>query len=135
MSAKEKGLRFERELIDLLWECGFAAVRVAGSGVSSFPCPDIIASNGKITFAFEVKSRSKLPLYLDEREVKDLAMFSTLFGAKPYIALRLLRMKWKFVELEKLEKTSKGYRIDENIFSLAPDLEEITGKSFQLRLL
>ncbi|MEM4155503.1 MAG: Holliday junction resolvase, partial [Archaeoglobaceae archaeon] len=31
---KSKGTRFERDLIEELWKHGFAAVRVAGSGVS-----------------------------------------------------------------------------------------------------
>ncbi len=134
MKSKEKGTRLERELVNLLWSAGFAAVRVAGSGVSSFPCPDVIASNGKVILALEVKSRAKLPLYLSEQEVKELAMFSNLFGAKPYIALRLPRREWKFISVERLEKTAKGYVVGEDVYFTSPDLEEVAGKSFQLRL-
>ncbi len=44
---KSKGSRFERDLIAELWKAGLAAIRVAGSGVSTFPCPDIVAGNGR----------------------------------------------------------------------------------------
>ncbi len=130
---KRKGTKFERELIELLWDFGFAALRAAGSGSASYPCPDIVASNGKIVLAFEVKTRSKLPLYVSEREVKELVMFSNLFGAKPYIALRLPRKKWRFILIERLSKTPRGYKVNEEVFSLALDIEEVTGKSVQLR--
>ncbi len=131
---REKGTRVERELISILWENGFAAVRVAGSGSMSFPCPDVVASNGKITLAFEVKTRSKLPLYLTYQEVKELVMFSNLFGAEPYIALRMPRKEWYFIRIDALVRTSKGFRVDEEVVSLSVDVEEVLGKSKQVRL-
>jgi len=131
---KEKGTRVERELINLLWDNGFAAVRVAGSGSASFPCPDVVASNGKVVLAFEVKTRSKLPMYLTYQEVKELVMFSNLFGAKPYIALKIPRREWYFIEIDVLVKTSKGFRVDEEVVSRSCDVNEVLGKSRQLRL-
>jgi len=131
---REKGTRVERELINLLWENGFAAVRVAGSGSMSFPCPDVVASNGKIVLAFEVKTRSKLPLYLTYQEVKELVMFSNLFGAEPYIALRMPRKGWFFIEVKSLARTSKGFRVDEEIVAESVDIEEVLRKSRQVRL-
>jgi len=61
---KRKGSRFERELLNLFWESGFAAIRVAGSGSSSNPSPDLVAGNGKKFYAVEVKMRKNLPLYI-----------------------------------------------------------------------
>jgi len=118
----------------ILWENGFAAIRAAGSGATSFPCPDVLASNGKIVLAFEVKTRVNLPLYLTEQKVKELVMFSNLFGAKPYIALRLSRKGWRFIEVCKLIKTPKGYKVDDNLFAEGCDISEVVGKSVQVRL-
>ncbi len=131
---KNKGTKFERELIHILWENGFAAIRAAGSGATTYPCPDILASNGKIVLAFEVKARVSLPLYLTEQKVKELVMFSNLFGAKPYIALKVSRRGWRFIEVSRLIKTPKGYKVDEELFAEGCDINEVAGKSVQVRL-
>ncbi|AEA47236.1 Holliday junction resolvase Hjc [Archaeoglobus veneficus] len=131
---KGKGTRFERELIHRLWENGFAAVRSAGSGAMSYPMPDIVAGNGKKFLAFEVKMRAKLPLYLTEQEVKELVMFSNLFGAESYIAVKIPRSDWVFVSISQLKRTGKGYKIDEDVYAIGSDLDEVLGRSVQLRL-
>lgn len=124
---KGKGSRFERDLIAELWKYGFAAVRVAGSGVSHFPCPDIVAGNGKKVLAIEVKMRSSLPLYLSAEEIEKLRKFSEIFGAEELIALKLPRKKWKFFRLEDLVETGKGYRIDLEIYARGMDIYEVKG--------
>ena len=131
---RSKGSRFERDLISELWKEGFAAVRVAGSGISTYPCPDIVAGNGEIFIAIEVKMRKSLPLYLSDDEIRQLKDFSIFFGAKPYIALKLPRKKWRFFTIEMLEKTEKNYKIDEMVYGLGLQLEEITGRVEQKRL-
>jgi len=131
---KRKGTRFERELIHALWNEGFAAVRSAGSGSSGFPSPDIIASNGRIVIAIEAKVREKLPLYIPELRVRELVMFSNLFGAKPVIALKIKGEKWRFFEVDELEKTEKGYKISRAIFHSGKELGEILGKFIQKKL-
>jgi Holliday junction resolvase len=130
---KLKGTRFERELLNKLWQYGFAAVRSAGSGAMSFPSPDIVAGNGKRFLAIEVKMRSSLPLYISEDELKELIMFSNLFGAEAYIALKISYNDWKFFTPENLEKTKKGYKIGHNNYLLGIDIEELTGRSVQER--
>ncbi len=131
---KKKGVKFERDLIHALWNEGFAAVRVAGSGSSSYPSPDIIASNGKTIIAIEAKVREKLPLYISGEKLRELVMFSTLFGAKPVIALKLKKEKWRFFETEMLEETENGYKISDKTFSLGKELGEILNKFVQERL-
>ncbi|WP_202319291.1 Holliday junction resolvase Hjc [Archaeoglobus neptunius] len=131
---KNKGTRFERDLIAQLWKEGFAAIRVAGSGVSPFPCPDIVAGNGKLFLAIEVKMRSNLPLYLSEDEIRQLEMFSESFGAKPYIALKLPRKKWKFFTIQMLEKTEKSFKVDEELYHHGLDIEEVAERTIQKRL-
>lgn len=124
---KKKGARFERELIEELWKYGFAAVRVAGSGVSHFPCPDIVAGNGEKFLAIEVKMRTSLPLYLSEEEVEKLKKFSEAFGAQEFIALKLPRKKWRFFRLRELRETGKGYRVDEEVYANGRDLYDLMG--------
>ncbi|MCQ4152952.1 MAG: Holliday junction resolvase [Archaeoglobi archaeon] len=124
---KRKGSRFERDLIEELWKNGFAAIRVAGSGVSHFPCPDIVAGDGKRFFAIEVKMRSSLPLYLTEEEIEKLRRFSEVFGAEEIIALKLPRKKWRFFKPEELGETSKGYRIDDDIYAKGKDIFDLKG--------
>jgi Holliday junction resolvase len=127
--SKNKGIRFERELIHKLWQNGFAAMRSAGSGATSYPMPDIVAGNGRRWVAIEVKMRASLPLYLSEQEVKDLVMFSNLFGAEPFIAVKIPRNDWKFFHLAQLKETKKGYAVDRENFMLGIDIEKMLGSS------
>ncbi len=131
---KRKGSRFERELLDIFWREGFAAVRVAGSGSSSYPSPDLLVGNGKRFFALEVKMRKDLPLYISGERVRELVMFSNLFGAEPLVALKLPRRRWKFFGISDLIETEKGYKISEENYHLGKDLEEVVGKYRQQRL-
>ncbi len=132
---KRKGTKFERELIHILWEGGYAAIRSPTSGgATSYPMPDIIAGNGERYIAIEVKMRSKLPIYIDEQQIKDLAMFSNLFGAEPIIGIKLPRKDWRFFRISQLERTKKGYKIDSEVFPLGIDIYELIGKLRQVRL-
>jgi len=130
---KAKGERFERELIHMLWKRGFAAVRTPASGSISYPAPDVIAGNGKRYLAIEVKMRSSLPVYLSERDVEDLIKFSEQFGAEPYIAVKIKGLGWRFLKIEQLVKTKRGFKIDESNFHSALDFDELMGLK-QLRL-
>ncbi len=130
-----RGIRFERQLLHKLWDNGFAAIRSPASGVISYPTPDIIAGNGKRFLAIEVKMRKSLPLYLKQQEIKDLVMFSNLFGAEPFIAIKILRSEWKFVKISQLKRTEKGYKVDEDVYNLSLDFEELIGKSIQKKLI
>ena len=60
MSNKSKGSRVERELLSLLTENSWRAVRVAGSGVNELsPCDLIAGKLGKRGHTIEVKSSKK----------------------------------------------------------------------------
>ncbi|AGK61262.1 Holliday junction resolvase - archaeal type [Archaeoglobus sulfaticallidus PM70-1] len=131
---KKKGTKFERDLIHKLWENGFAAIRTPGSGTVAYPVPDIIAGNGKKYIAIEVKMRSKLPLYIEEQQIKDLAMFSSLFGAECFIGLKLPREDWRFFRIDQLKKTKSKYKIDADIYHLGIDIYELIGRFRQVRL-
>ncbi len=127
-----KGITYERRLIEELWKRGFAAIRVAGSGLIKFS-PDIVAGNGKKYLAIEVKMRKSLPLYINETEVKDLEVFANRFGAEAYIALKLPRADWKFFKLDSLKETKTGYKIDNELYNTGLSLDEVLGKFVQRR--
>jgi len=111
MSRKSRGCDYERKLVHLLQASGFSSVRVAGSGCSRYPSPDILASNGSRLLAFEVKSSQKDCVYLRKADLDKLLLFSKSFGAEPWFALHLLNKGWFFkraVELMELKLDEKG---------------------------
>ena len=69
---KQKGSNAERELVEMFWEKGFSAVRVAGSGTSKFPCPDVVASNGQLTFQLNVKVTQEVMFICSEDKLRSL---------------------------------------------------------------
>ena len=105
MNAKAKGSNAERELIHMLWNNKWAALRVAGSGSMTYPCPDIIASNATRTLAIECKSSGELTRHLPKDQVEDLVTFAKMFGAEPWIGARFNDMKWAFFSIEDLNKS------------------------------
>jgi holliday junction resolvase Hjr len=107
MKGKIKGSNAERELIHLFWKHGWSAVRVAGSGSSKYPSPDILAGNALRRLAIECKASGEGRKYLTQKEVAELRQFATLFGAEPWIGMRFNDMKWLFLALDDLQ-ISKG---------------------------
>lgn len=110
-NTKAKGTKAERELIDLFWQNGYAAVRAAGSGSTRHPCPDIIASDGIRKIAIECKSIKGLTKYLSNEDIKQLLDFSQAFGSESWIGIRFDVLKWYFLSVEDLDKTKGGYVI------------------------
>ena len=112
MKRKTKGINAERELIHLLWAKGWPAVRVAGSGSSRYPSPDILAGNGSRSLAIECKSSGSRTRYLPKEEIENLLLFARQFGAEPWIAMRFNKMQWLFLPAEDLRETDKNYVIN-----------------------
>jgi Holliday junction resolvase len=111
MNRKSKGIKAERELNHLFWAERWACVRVAGSGASRYPTPDLLASNGKRVLAIECKSSKSEYQYLDEHEIEDLKRFSAIFGAEAWIGVRFSGEAWKFYRIKELKKTAKAYMV------------------------
>lgn len=111
MNAKAKGTNAERELIHLFWTKTWAALRVAGSGSSSYPSPDILASNATRILAIECKSSGELSRHLQKEQVEDLLKFAKIFGAEPWIGVRFNDMKWAFFSIDDLRKSEKGFSV------------------------
>ncbi len=112
MSKKSRGCDYERKLVHILHSKNYAAVRVAGSGSMHYPSPDIIASNGERIIAFEVKSTQNKKVYLKEKDVSDLLIFSKNFKAEPWFAIHLINKGWFFKKAEEL-LTEEVLRLDE----------------------
>ncbi len=108
---KAKGSNAERELLFLLFDKGFAVSRVAGSGSSTLPTPDIIATKNRITVAIECKTKSGDYLNIKESQIQELQIWEKLSGFKSFIAWRLGKDAWYFLEIKDLKKTIKAYSI------------------------
>jgi Holliday junction resolvase len=112
--SKIKGSNAERELVKMLWSCGWGAIRSAGSGSMQFPSPDVLAGNKVRRLALEVKAIKEDKKYLSDEEVKQLLNFSDYFGAEPWFAIKFTNYGWVFVNPEDLEKTKGGYAFSKN---------------------
>ncbi len=109
---KSKGTNAERELVKLLWEKGWAALRTASSGSMKVPLPDVVAARKGKLLAIECKTTKKLPKYLNIEEVKELEKFADVAGALPIIAVKVSHKGWIFVHSKHARKTSHFVVVD-----------------------
>lgn len=115
MPGKKKGINAERELIHMFWDKGWAAIRVAGSGSSRYPCPDVLAGNNIRKLAIECKAVSGANKYLPLEEISQLKSFSDSFGAEPWIGVRFDNTGWFFLSLDDIVEVGKNFRISKDI--------------------
>ena len=111
MSLKSKGINAERELIHLFWNNDWSAVRVAGSGNTQFPSPDILAGNAARKLAIEAKVTKTKYKHFPAEEISQLKEFSKKFGAEPWIAVKFNRNSWFFLSLDSLTQTGSNFSI------------------------
>ena len=133
----KKGYAEERDLVQKLYERKFAALRVPASGGSTKrPLPDVVAGNGKIYLAIEVKTTTKDKIYIDKLQINELCEFSQMFGATPYIGVRFKYTKWLFLKPENTPTTKSGNYKVEKEYAIAKGLEidEIAGIDRQMKL-
>ena len=115
MSRKSKGINAERELVHMFWKINnWSAVRVAGSGSSSFPCPDVLAGNRIRKLAVEYKTVNAKNKYLTNDDINQLNEFATIFGAEPWIGVKF-KSDWFFLSIDNLKKTEKGYAVSKEL--------------------
>jgi Holliday junction resolvase len=111
MNLKAKGTRGERELVKAFNEAGWSCIRVAGSGSSKYPSPDILAGNAIRRLAIECKVIGNKKKYFAQDEIDQLLTFSRKFGAESWIAIRFPSQEWYFLMLEDLEMTGTNFAI------------------------
>ncbi len=115
MSRKSKGINAERELVHMFWDTNeWSAIRVAGSGSSPFPCPDVLAGNRIRKLAIECKTVNAKSKYLSNEDINQLNKFSAIFGAEPWIGVKF-KSDWFFLSIDDLKKTEKGYAISKEL--------------------
>ncbi len=105
---KIKGTRAERELLHMFYENDWSCCRVAGSGSSPFPAPDLLAGKKDKKFAIECKNIKGNKKYIDKEAVEELLIFSENFGVIPIIAIKFDNHGWYFLNPDKLEKSKNG---------------------------
>ena len=130
------GTREERELVKMLWNAECAAMRApASGGATKKPLPDVIAGNGKVYLAIEVKSTSLERIYINAEKINGLKEFADTFGAIPYVGVKFLRKKWRFICLEDLYQTKNmNYRVKiELAFEKGLEFDEILGRDKQVK--
>lgn len=99
--AFRRGYPAELELVELLRQQGFYAVRVPVSGGRGFPC-DVLAAKGGDRRAYEVKVTKERSLYLYEEDLSGLVEFCESFGFQACIAVRWKHAKknpWTFKQV------------------------------------
>lgn len=103
---KAKGTAGENELIHMFWDLGdWVCVRVAGSGSTQFPAPDLLASNGMKKLVMEIKVVNSTKKYFTRQEVKDLEYFGEKFGAEAWVGVKFEGGQWYFIPTSELEET------------------------------
>ena len=105
VNRKAKGTKGERELVKFFNESSWSCIRVAGSGSSQYPSPDILAGNAVRRVAIECKVTKENKKYFPEEELEQLRTFARGFGAESWIGLRFAGEPWYFLLIEDLEKT------------------------------
>ncbi len=127
MSRKSRGIAGERDLIHKFWGVGWACVRVAGSGSSQFPSPDIIASNNLRKFVIETKITRDNKKYFSSKEIRSLKFFAEKFGAEPWLSIKFFQTPWLFISTEDLRETSNNFVISkEEALTKGLTFEEFT---------
>ncbi|MCD6590000.1 Holliday junction resolvase [Candidatus Woesearchaeota archaeon] len=121
---KAKGSDAERELVHLLWNHGWSAARIAGSGSIKHPAPDIIAGRKGKLWVIECKTVEDLPKYFSLKEIRELEEFASRMGATPMVAVKVARKGWFILDSRKLRKTSKAVVMDYSINGIK-NIEEV----------
>ncbi len=114
MSRKSKGINAERDLVHKFNHVGWVSARIAGSGSSKYPSPDVIAGNNLKKLVIECKTLQAETKYLTKKEVEELKIFADTFGAEPWIAVKFGKEEWFFLNIEDLKLTDRHYVINLN---------------------
>ena len=114
MSRYKKGANAERELIHTLFGMGFSVARVAGSGSSTLPCPDMLAFKKGRALAFECKAHSGKYLNIAEKQMSETIEWAKNARIDFYVGWKLPREGWLFLAPGHFRKNEKNYSISIN---------------------
>lgn len=105
-----KGANAERELMRLFFQAGFSVVRIAGSGTSPLPAPDVIAIKKGRVIAVECKARKSSHLAVRPEQMQELLDWAERAGSEAFVAWKIPRRGWFFLRPEQFKRT-KGFFI------------------------
>ncbi|MEI7961738.1 MAG: Holliday junction resolvase Hjc [archaeon] len=111
MAHYNKGANAERELIKTLFDLGFAVLRVAGSGVSPLPSPDVVALKSGRVIAIECKAWKGAHLAIPVVTMSDEINWAKTAGAEFFIGWKIPREGWLFVRAEHFHNAGKNFMI------------------------
>lgn len=125
-SIKKRGYDAERQLVHMMRDVGFDALRVPVSAPSKEPFPDVFAVKGDIIIAFEVKFQQRYAYYR-KGQVSKLKKFLEIHKLYPrrfsVLAAKFKYKGWRFVIVEKLDNYTinlgEGLFFDEFIKSIS----------------
>jgi len=112
MNHYAKGANFERKIVSDFWAHGFAAMRAAGSGTTTYPVPDVIAVKGGRIILVECKATKKDRLSLKDNML-ELKKFADISCAEAYIAMKFYKKEPRFYGLD-IQLAKGNYTITEN---------------------
>lgn len=133
MTGYRKGANAERELIHMLWDLGMAVVRVAGSGATALPAPDLVALSREKKLAFECKAWDSAYLTIGIDQMAELDSWCKRAGAEFYIAWKIPRAGWLFLPKELFNHTGKNYTVSKkHAVAKALKIEVVAGRQSRL---
>jgi len=111
INKKAKGSKGERDLVEFFNENEWSCIRIAGSGSSQYPAPDILAGNAIRRVAIECKVTKDHKKYFQNDEIQQLKTFSQKFGAESWVAVKFGSNEWYFLMLEDLIDAGKSWSV------------------------
>jgi Holliday junction resolvase len=128
MPYHSKGANAERELMRLFFREGFSVVRIAGSGTSPLPAPDIIALKAGRIIAVECKARKAKNLAITISQVGELLDWAKKAGSEAFVAWRVPRKGWLFFHPKEMNQTGKFFTLSlKQAQAIGRPLEKVVG--------
>ncbi len=128
MAHYNKGANAERELIHTLHERGFAVLRVAGSGVSPLPSPDVVALKSGRIIAIECKAWKGNYLAIPLETFNDEVNWAKVAGAEFFVGWKVPHEGWFFIKSENFRNAGKNFMVSlEEARKIGSSLETIAG--------
>ncbi len=109
INLKAKGTNAERDLVHKFHALGWSCIRVAGSGSTRYPAPDVLAGNGHRRIAIEAKVCSGTRKYFSAEDIEQLMVFAVNFGCEFWLAVKFSRSEWAFFHPEDLKSTKTAF--------------------------
>jgi len=134
MAHYNKGANAERELLRIIYEKGFGCVRIAGSGATILPSPDIVALSPDKKISFECKAWNSNYLNVSIEQMTELIYWGEISGTEVFVAWKIPQKGWFFLKPEHFSKKAKSYAISKKqAFKCSKNLNVILGKQAILK--